>query len=133
MHHLRRLGNRIVIPLPADENAFTGRECPQSDCEGYFKIELGTGLKGEGLPCHCPYCGHTAAHDHFWTRPQIDYTDSVAMRKITDALQKDLLAQTARSTGSVRRDDLMDTTAQFFPEHPASEPTQPHRPDRAWR
>lgn len=90
MDHLRRLGNSISIPIPTDENAFTGRECPQPDCEGYFKIELGTGLKGEGLPCHCPYCGHTAGQDHFWTKEQIEYAKSVAMRKITDALHKDL-------------------------------------------
>lgn len=90
MNHLRQLGNSISIPIPADENAYTGRECPQPDCEGYFKIELGTGLKGEGLPCHCPYCGHTAVHDHFWTKEQIEYAKSVAMRKITDALHKDL-------------------------------------------
>ncbi len=90
MDHLRRLGNSISIPIPADANAFTGRECPQPECEGYFKIELGTGLKGEGLPCHCPYCGHTAGHDHFWTKEQIEYAKSVAMRKITDALHKDL-------------------------------------------
>ena len=90
MDHLRRLGNSISIPIAADENAFTGRECPQPDCEGYFKIELGTGLKGEGLPCHCPYCGHTAGHDQFWTKEQIEYAKSVAMRKITDALHKDL-------------------------------------------
>lgn len=89
MDHLRRLGNSISIPIPADENAFTGRECPQPDCEGYFKIELGTGLKGEGLPCHCPYCGHTAGHDQFWTKEQIEYAKSVAMRKITDAIHKD--------------------------------------------
>jgi len=90
MDHLRRLGNSISIPIPADENAFTGHECPQSECEGYFKIELGTGLKGEGLPCHCPYCGHIAGPDHFWTKEQIEYAKSVAMRKITDALHKDL-------------------------------------------
>lgn len=90
MDHFRRLGNSISIPIQADENGFTGRECPQPDCEGYFKIELGTGLKGEGLPCHCPYCGHTAGHDHFWTKEQIEYAKSVAMRKITAALHKDL-------------------------------------------
>ena len=80
MDHLRRLGNSISIPIPADEDAFTGRECPQPDCEGYFKIELGTGHKDEGLPCHCPYCGHSAGHDHFWTKEQIEYAKSVAMR-----------------------------------------------------
>lgn len=90
MDHLRRLGNSISIPIPADENAFTGRECPQPDCEGYFKIELGTGLKGEGLPCHCPYCGHAAGHDRFWTKEQIEYAKSVAVRKITYALHRDL-------------------------------------------
>ncbi len=90
MDHLRRLGNSMSIPIPADDDGFTGRECPQADCEGYFKIELGTGLKGEGLPCHCPYCGHTTGHDQFWTKEQIEYAKSVAIRKITDAFYEDL-------------------------------------------
>lgn len=90
MDHLRRLGNSISIPIKPDEDAFTGRECPQRDCEGYFKIEFGTGLKGEDLPCHCPYCGYSAAHDQFWTKEQIEYANSMAMRKVTEALHKDL-------------------------------------------
>ena len=53
MDHLRRLGNGISILIPADENCFTGRECPQPDCEGYFKIELGT---GPGGPYVCEQC-----------------------------------------------------------------------------
>ena len=89
MDHLRRIGNSISIPIVADENGFTGRECPQPDCEGYFKIELGTGLKGKALPCHCPYCGHAAGHDQFWTKEQIKYIKSIARRKITDAIHKD--------------------------------------------
>ena len=90
MDHLRRLGNRISISIPVDENRFTGRECPRSDCEGYFKIEFGTGLKSDGLPCHCPYCGHSAGHGEFWTKAQIEYARSVAIRKIIDAIHKDL-------------------------------------------
>ena len=90
MDHLRRLGTSISISLPADGNRFTGRECPQPDCEGYFKIELGTGLKGDRLPCHCPYCGHADGHDQFCTKEQIAYAKSVVMRKITDAIHKDL-------------------------------------------
>lgn len=90
MDHLRKLGNTISISIPPDESNFTGRECPQADCEGYFKIELGTGLKGVNLPFHCPYCGHTDGHDCFYTKEQIEYAQSVALRKITDAIQKDL-------------------------------------------
>ena len=90
MDHLRRLGNSISIPIPPDENGFTGRECPNPDCEGYFKIEFGTGLKGEGLPCHCPYCGHTAGHESFLTKEQIEYFKSVALKSLTDAFYNDL-------------------------------------------
>ena len=91
MGHLRRLHrSKSSISIPADESGFTGRECPQPDCEGYFKIEFGTGLKGEGLPCHCSYCGHAAGHDQFWTKEQIKYVRSVALEKVRSALHKDL-------------------------------------------
>lgn len=89
MDHLRRMGNRISIPIKPDDDGFTGRECPESDCEGYFKVEFGTGLDGEDVLFHCPYCGHAAAHDQFWTKEQIEYAKSIAMRKVTDALHKD--------------------------------------------
>ena len=71
MDNLRRLGDRISIRITSDKDGFTGRECPQPDCKGYFKIEFGTGLKGESLSCHCPYCGHAAGHDHFWTKQMV--------------------------------------------------------------
>ena len=90
MSHLSRLGNRISISIKPDEDGFTGRECPQPDCEGYFKIELGTGLQGEDLPCHCPYCGHTEAHDQFWTKEQVKYIESVVTREVTEAIHRDL-------------------------------------------
>ena len=90
VRHLRELGSRISVPIQADEDGFTGRECPNAECEGYFKIVSGTGLEGNGLSCHCPYCGHTADHDEFWTQEQIRYAESVAMRQISDAIRKDL-------------------------------------------
>lgn len=90
MDHLRQLGNSVSVSIPADEDGFTGRECPNAKCEGYFKIEFGTGLPGSEMPCHCPYCGHTAGHDQFWTKAQLEYAKSIALRKITVALHKDL-------------------------------------------
>ena len=90
MDHLKRLGNSISISLPVDDGGFIGRECPQSNCEGYFKIELGTGIEGEEFPCHCPYCSYTAGHEEFHTKEQIEYIQSVAIRQISDAVFKDL-------------------------------------------
>jgi hypothetical protein len=88
MRHLRQLGNQFSIPIPPDDKGYLGRECP--DCERYFKITLGTGLTGEDLPCHCPYCGHAAPQDQFFTKAQIEYAQSVVISKVTGAFIKDL-------------------------------------------
>ncbi len=102
--HLRRLAKSISIPIPADEDGLVGRECPNADCLGYFKIKMGTGLQGPNLPCHCPYCGHTAGQDHFWTQEQLEYAKSVALRAVQDAISRDVrdwdrsLRQSTRSS-----------------------------------
>jgi len=75
--------------MPADENGLVGRECPNPECLGYFKVKFGTGLKGENLPCHCPYCGHTAGHDHFWTQDQLAYARSIMENEVSKALKAD--------------------------------------------
>lgn len=90
LRNLGRLGNQISVPIEADEAGMLGRECPQTECEGYFKVKPGTGLTGPDLPCHCPYCGHTASGNHFFTNEQIEYAKSVALRQIADAVHNDL-------------------------------------------
>lgn len=89
MRHLSNIGNQIKISLPTDENGYLGRECPNPDCKGYFKIVPGTGLS-DVTDCRCPYCGHTVDQSEFATPDQIEYAKSVALRKIADALVKDL-------------------------------------------
>src|SRR5713226_4313855 len=69
--------NRMTVSIRPDEGGYLGRECPE--CEHYFKITPGTGLKGEDLPCVCPYCGHHNSHDTFFTQDQIEYAQSVAV------------------------------------------------------
>lgn len=78
------------IELSTDEDGFVGRECPEPDCEGYFKIIPGTGLKGEDLPCSCPYCGISKPMDHFWTKDQVEYAKSFAMREVSNMIHKEL-------------------------------------------
>lgn len=90
MDNLRRLGNRISIPIQPDSDKYTGRECPNPECEGYFKVEFGTGLKEKDVPCHCPYCGYIAQHNKFGTKEQIEYAKSIAIKTINDAILKDL-------------------------------------------
>lgn len=86
------MGNNMdfSIQIPMDEKGFVGRECPEPDCEGYFKVMLGTGLKGEGLPCHCPYCGFEGSMDQFWTKKQLDYVKSIVAGKVKDHIYQEL-------------------------------------------
>lgn len=92
MSHLSRLGSEFRISIPTDDKGMIGRECPKTDCEGYFKIQPGTGLVGGNLPCHCPYCGHTAEVNDFLTKAQADYLKSALMHQVTDAMLKDFKA-----------------------------------------
>lgn len=80
---------RIPVSIPTDEMGYIGRECPNPDCEGYFKILNGTGLKGI-QDCYCPYCGYQDNQQHFVTKDQIEYAKSVVLRKVTDSLTKEL-------------------------------------------
>lgn len=86
------MGNieEISIQMPTDEKGFVGRECPEPDCEGYFKVTPGTGLEGEDLPCHCPYCGFEGPMDHFWTKEQLEYVRSIAAGKAKDYIFREL-------------------------------------------
>ncbi|HVC89393.1 MAG TPA: hypothetical protein VND66_02105 [Acidobacteriaceae bacterium] len=87
--NLDSLGTQFSIPITVDDDGYLGRECPVQDCLGYFKITPGTGVKGPA-PCFCPYCGHKGESNTFFTQEQIEYAKSVVLRKVTDALHKDL-------------------------------------------
>lgn len=68
----------IKVSLPLDQQGFTGRECPK--CYKYFKVKSGTGLPTS--ICHCPYCGYTGDYNEFFTKDQIEYAKSIALREV---------------------------------------------------
>lgn len=90
--NVRKIGDRVSVPIPHDENGFLGRECPVGSCLGYFKVKPGTGLSGPDLSCHCPYCGKEGDPNSFWTPEQIEYAKSVVVRQFAGAIREDLKA-----------------------------------------
>ncbi|MGO9059204.1 MAG: hypothetical protein ACLQU2_17720 [Candidatus Binataceae bacterium] len=89
MNHLRNLGNQFSIPIQPDKDGYVGRECPIKECLGYFKVTPGTGIKASAR-CFCPYCGHHGESNTFFTQEQIEYAQSVVIRKVTDTIHADL-------------------------------------------
>lgn len=107
---------KLSIPMKNDDEGFFGRECPNEDCLGYFKIELGTGLQGKDLPCHCPYCGHVGPHDTFWTQDQLEYAQSIAMRQVQQHVG-DMLKRTFPPSRP-RRGDFISISVEYKPGRP---------------
>lgn len=73
------------MDIKKDEEGYLGRECPE--CEKYFKIKPGTGIP-DFSDCYCPYCQHLGPQDHFWTKRQIEYAQSVILNKVSGDLLK---------------------------------------------
>lgn len=99
-NYFKKLEQGIQVPLPTDEDGFTGRECPNPACKTRFMIKFGTGLPDTKL-CYCPYCGYHAPQDQFFTGDQIAYIQSVMMRKVEEAfgaMAKDLDRDLRRKT-----------------------------------
>jgi hypothetical protein len=79
--------NGMNISIHPDEDGLIGRECPNENCKGYFKIKLGTGILEKGYDkCFCPYCGLESTQNYFFTKEQINYVKSVAIREVQNAI-----------------------------------------------
>ena len=85
------------IQIPSDELGRVGRECPNDSCQRYFKIKFGTGLTDADLPCRCPYCGHSAPHDDFWTQDQLKLIQSEISKRYVDPALNKMSQEMARS------------------------------------
>jgi len=76
------------IPIEPDEDGMVGRECPQTDCEKYFKIKSGTGIK-DNPSMLCPYCCYEGTPNQFFTKEQVAYAESIVHREVMGMLDKE--------------------------------------------
>jgi hypothetical protein len=84
------MDDTFSITLPVDENGLTDRECPKPDCEGLFKIRIGTGIKDPSYDkCYCPYCSYIGKQSEFFTKEQVKFIESVFSRHVENILEKE--------------------------------------------
>lgn len=80
---------KISVPIQPDEEGMVGRECPEQNCEKYFKVKNGTGIVNNPA-MYCPYCSYKGTPDQFFTKEQIEYAKSIAFRHVADMFGKEL-------------------------------------------
>ena len=64
-----------------------GRECPDSNCKGYFKVRLGNVNDIDSLSC--PYCGAKGGKLDFLTADQLKYVKTIAAKQLVEPILKD--------------------------------------------
>ena len=96
IRELGRLDGRleVSVSIPSDVDGYFDRVCPSSECQFEFKIhEDDWRNKVRNEEVFCPFCGHTADSDTWWTKDQLKHTEKVALahidRRINRAMKRD--------------------------------------------
>jgi hypothetical protein len=98
------------VPLEPDEDGMIGRECPNEECQPkYFKMSTSipdeTSKKGKGfsqIDVTCPYCGTVGNMQHFHTKSQTEWIESMIFRDAAKAVQ-DMLGNVFKPVRSTPR------------------------------
>lgn len=89
IRELRRLEDRqqISVSIPSDAEGYFDRECPSPECLLQFKIhEDDWRAKVGDEEVFCPFCGHTAESDKWWTQEQLEHAKKAAVAHIDQRL-----------------------------------------------
>ncbi len=87
---LRRLErpHTISVPIAADAEGYLDKECPSTQCLFQFKVhETDWAEKVRDEESFCPFCGHTATSDKWWTQEQIEYAKTVALAQVQQRIR----------------------------------------------
>ena len=110
-----------TIRMPLDTDGYLRRACPF--CEREFKwLPQDNGLPTPIEGYHCPYCGHTADEDAWWTEAQLAYAQAHAANLATDVVNKALRGLNT-TTGSLR---VTVAAVRRQPVTPLTEPNDMH-------
>ena len=110
---LRRLGEAgtVSVSLPTDEEGYFDRECPSSECQFAFKIlEDDWRDKVRDEEVFCPFCGHAADSDSWWTQEQIRHVKRTAVAQIERSIGGAMRRDADRWNRRQSRDGLITIT-----------------------
>src|SRR6185312_10603998 len=85
---LKQLGDeKTTVSIPADDDNYFDRECPAPECLAQFKVLMADWKeKVRDEEVFCPFCGHTADAQKWWTQEQLDHVRDIALANIQGAI-----------------------------------------------
>lgn len=93
---LRRLEGvtKLSVSFPSDGDGYFDRECPSNECMFQFKVhEDDWREKVRDEEVFCPFCGHFADAQKWWTQGQVKHAEKAALAQIngqvTRAMKRD--------------------------------------------
>ncbi len=85
---LKKLGDeKSTVAISTDDSDYFDRECPSPECLAQFKVlmeDWKSKVRDEEV--FCPFCGHTADAQKWWTQEQLDHARDVALAKVKTTL-----------------------------------------------
>lgn len=86
---LHKLGNSIYYEtsIEVDEDGYIDKECPDEKCSSKFKVKADDWrnlVSDEEV--HCPYCGHIAPANSWYTTEQIEESKRQAIQSVKNQL-----------------------------------------------
>ena len=113
--------HRVSIPIPTDAEGYLDKECPATECQFDFKIfEEDWRAKVRDEEVFCPFCGHTAQSDKWFTQEQVEAAKKAAVAKfqgrINAAMKRDAdhLNRRQRPDSFLRITMKVDSRPQHF-------------------
>ncbi len=75
--------HRVSVPIDNDSEGYLDRECPAQECQFNFKIfEEDWQAKVRKEEVFCPFCGHTAPSDKWYTQEQVAAVKEAAVAQL---------------------------------------------------
>ncbi len=85
---LKKLGDeKSTVAFSTDDSDYFDRECPAPECLAQFKVlmeDWKSKVRDEEV--FCPFCGHTADAQKWWTQEQLEHARDVALAKVKATL-----------------------------------------------
>jgi len=124
---LRRLDGetRLSVSFPSDADGYFDRECPSTECMFQFKVhENDWREKVRDEEMFCPFCGHAAEAQKWWTQEQVRHAERAALTHVNGQVTRAMKRDAERWNRQQPRNSFI-TMSMMVDSRPAHMPLPP--------